>query len=176
MKELLLIAAIILGTNANAQPVQREVDRFTQETKLSVDLEMAQQPNPYSVLPTKVIVTANKGAGPISYSALIATNSSIGRGGAGGWRYLGVDSIDWLVDGQPAAFDKVAAQRQVAGRAVAEYFIQPFTREQVERLASSTTVEFRIGTDEFALSPAQILAIADLTAQAASLNGETASQ
>lgn len=176
MKGLLISAAMFVALNLNAQSVEREVDRFRQETKLSVDLQLKQQPNPYSVLPTKVIVMANKGSGPIRYSALIATNSSIGRGGAGGWRYLGVETVDWLIDGQPAAFDKVATDRQVAGRAVAEYFIQPFSRSQLEQIAAASAVEFRIGSDEFSLSQAHILAVADLLSQASALEAEATEQ
>jgi hypothetical protein len=176
MKALMLVLAMSLATAATAQTVKREVDRFTRETELSIELDLNQRPNPYSVSPTKVIATARKNEGPVEYSALIATNSSIGRGGQGGWRYLNVDRIDWLVDGEPANFGKIAAQRQVVGRAVAEYFVQPFTNDDIALLASASTVEFRIGGDEFALSPEQIKAFRDLASEAAALEPQSSTE
>ncbi len=104
---------------------------------------------------------------PESFSMIILTNSSIGRDGRGGWRYLGVNSINWLVDGSPFQLERVAVQRNTQRGFVTEAFVQPLTREQVRTLGAASSVEFRIGQDEFQLSANDISALAEIATKAA---------
>lgn len=102
--------------------------------------------------------------GESSHTVMIFTATHSNRHG-GGWRYLHVRSVDWLVDGQPMQVSTPEKVSNVGRGYVSEAFIQVLTAEQMAAIGSAASVEFRIGSDEFKLSKADLEAARLLSQQ-----------
>lgn len=159
---ILLLMAALSAFPCNAQVTKKE-DRFTGATTYSYESKFSTKHHEFVLLPASLFVHATYTPDkPESFSMMVLTNSSIGRAGRGGWRYLGVNNINWLVDGRPFQLEQVAVQRNTQRGFVTEAFVQPLTREQASTLGAASSVEFRIGQDEFQLSANEIAAFAEI--------------
>lgn len=158
------VLAAIIALPVHAAVTKKE-DRFTGATTFSYQSKFNVRHHEFVLLPASFHASATYEPGkPDRYSIMILTSSSIGRRGNGGWRYLGITNIDWLVDGKPIELSQATTQRSVKSGFVMEIFFQDLTKEQVAILGAASAVEFRIGQDEFKLSQADIAALAELAA------------
>ena len=159
---IIMLAATLLAFPAYAQVTKKE-DRFTGNTTFAYESKFSIKHHDYVLMPASLFVHATYASDkPESFSMMILTNSSIGRSGRGGWRYLGVDNIHWLVDGKPFQLPQVVTQRNTQRGFVTEAFVQPLTREHARALGAASSVEFRIGQDEFQLSENDFAGLAEI--------------
>jgi len=71
------------------------------------------------------------------------------------WRYLNNDKIYFLIDGERKSFQLYTVDREVNSSGysvgVIEQYAIILTTSELNRLAEATTIQFRIGSDEYRL-------------------------
>lgn len=166
LPSLALAAALLMSTLVSpaVAEISHRVDRFTGEAVSTYKSKFKGRKHKFQTTDDTLIITRQAGSESISYSIIIMTSNGSNRHG-GGWRYLREKSIDWLVDGRPIDLPQPSVQRDTGRGYVIESFIQGVAPDQMAELARASSVEFRIGVDEFALAPQDIAAIRELAAK-----------
>lgn len=147
-----ILAILTLGLPGSAlAQVTDENDRFTGERKIKYESQTKYplgQPSRHA----RIIV---KGGSATGAATFIIGNMADRRTGTA-WKYLRCNRVDWLINGAPADFGEAIHSGQVVRGGVIEIISVPMSPDQIERIGSAATVEFRICNDEYQLSAEDI--------------------
>jgi len=175
---VLVVAIALLSSAAPLASLERKQDRFSGATTWTARADLAERHSEYMWVADSAHLTAEINREGVALASLMIMTSNGTRGRSPGWRYLGVERVLWLVDGQPFDVAPAKAVRSPQRGFVVEMFIQPLTLAELDAVGSADLVEFKIGSDEFrlpaALQQAAREALVHLQAEGASASGQDA--
>jgi hypothetical protein len=130
--------ALLFSSVSGAGAFKDEVDRFTDNRSVSW-MAMPSQPKDFSF---SVFAFYPKGyTTPYLYRIQLLTRSDQ-------WQYLDCHHTDWLVDGKRDPYLEMKYENSMAGSSTLESFSKRVDRANIERLASSKLIEFKVcGTE-----------------------------
>lgn len=158
---VLCVFSLVSACAANAQDVTDELDRFTGVREITYKSSSKIQlgvPYVFASAKIKDEVTV--------FNVTFLVGSFRGRNDVSGWKYLRCHRVNWLVDGVPLEVGETKHDGQVTRGGVNEIIQQPLTLEQMKKLGSASSVEYRICNDEFRLSADEIAGIASVASRA----------
>lgn len=158
---IVVLSAFLVTSSVSNAEITRETDRFTGHLQVSYKNTLATPHNTQVKNRPRLHVLASfSKEGDAEYGMMIFTTTPTRYG----WRYMNIESIDWLVDGRRLSLPNPSPRREIASGVLLEAFMLTLNRGHLAALGSAATVEFRIGQDEYRLSTADILAIAEIVA------------
>lgn len=144
-------AGAVVASSLSNHGIEQVTDRFTGTSSLIYKSQLSERHSKFQLGQDQFHAQAETKNGETTYSVFILTGTLSNRHG-GGWRYLHVERVHWLVDGNPMDAKRPAVIRHVARGAVVEGFSQPLSKEAFAAMGSAGSIEFRLGSDEYKLA------------------------